>query len=161
MSPCHIRVRKGTGRSHRINLALDRLHERQGPTTLRLVLQAHLPRGQERPSRLEYQRVGSYLVDCGSPEALARVREALGSLMQTLTDQSVAPPTQEPSPRPDPTLTEVDPGLQKVLRRFAEIRGELPKKPARETRPSVQAPPPPPTPLTIEERDPWFRLRLF
>lgn len=81
-----IRVRKGAGRPHRINLALDRLRERQGATTLRLVLQANLPRGQGRPSRLQYQRLTSYLVDCGSPAAVTRVREALANLMDKLSD---------------------------------------------------------------------------
>ena len=76
-----IRVRKGAGRRHRINLALDRVRERHDPTTLRVVVQANLPRGQSRPSRLQYQRVGSWLIDCRTPEAVAHVRAELANLM--------------------------------------------------------------------------------
>ena len=91
-----IRVRKGTGRPHRVNLALDRLRERQDPTTLRLVVQARLPRGQTRPSRFEYQRVGSWLIDSRTPQAVARVRAELANLMHTLDKISLDRP---PEPR--------------------------------------------------------------
>jgi hypothetical protein len=76
-----IRVRKGAGRPHRVNAALDRLRERQDPTTLRVVVQANLPRGQARPSRLEYQRVTSWLVDCRTPEAVQTVLGILDKLI--------------------------------------------------------------------------------
>ncbi len=80
-----IRVRKGKGRPHRVNLALDRLRERQDPTTLRLVVQANLPRGQSKPSRLQYQRLGSYLIDCRTPQAVAHVRAELANVMLSLS----------------------------------------------------------------------------
>jgi hypothetical protein len=79
-----IRVRKGRGRIHRINLALDRLRATGGPTTLRVVIQARLPRGQTRPVRYEYQRVGSWLVDCRSPTAAMVVRSWLGDQVRAL-----------------------------------------------------------------------------
>ena len=92
-----IRVRKGAGRLHRINLALDRLRERQDPTTLRVVVQANLPRGQSRPSRLQYQRVGSYLIDCRTPEAVAHVRAELASLMHGMDKVSQERPQEPPN----------------------------------------------------------------
>jgi hypothetical protein len=56
---------------------------------------------------------------------------------------------------------EDDPELKKFFQRLAEIRGQAPGgNPARESRPP-EARPPMPTPLTIEDRDPWQRLRLF
>ena len=79
-----IRVRKGAARQHRINLALDRLRATGGPTTLRIVVQARLPRGQNRPVRYEYQRVGSWLVDCRTPRAAMGVRAWLGDEIRRL-----------------------------------------------------------------------------
>src|SRR5579864_3691422 len=93
--PPDIRVRRGTGRPHRTSLALDRLREREGATTLRVVVQANLPRGQGRPSRLEYQRVGSWLIDCRSPADVVHVRAGLANLMRTL---SHAEKNEQPSP---------------------------------------------------------------
>jgi hypothetical protein len=79
-----IRVRKGRARIHRINLALDRLRATGGPTTLRVVVQARLPRGQGRPVRYEYQRVASWLVDCRTPRAAMGVRAWLGDQVRRL-----------------------------------------------------------------------------
>jgi len=61
-----IRVRRGKARSHRVNAALDRQRERQLPTSLRVVIEANLPPGQDRPSRMEYQRIASWMIECRS-----------------------------------------------------------------------------------------------
>jgi hypothetical protein len=90
-----IRVRKGKGRIHRINLALDRLRATGGPTTLRVVIQARLPRGQTRPVRYEYQRVGSWLLDCRSPTAAMVVRSWLGDQVRRLDRVRLVPSEQK------------------------------------------------------------------
>jgi hypothetical protein len=77
-------VRRGTGRPHRVNISLDRLRDSQGPATLRLVVQARLPRGQGRPSRHEYQRVASWLIDCRTPVAVTHVRASIRDLMREI-----------------------------------------------------------------------------
>ena len=156
--PPDIRVRKGAGRPHRVNLALDRLRERQGPTTLRVLIQANLPRGQGRPSRLQYQRVGSWLIDCGNPEAVAHVRAELAGLMDALAHPEK---NKECSPAHEavaqaPARAADDPGRKAFLHRIAQLRGEAPASPA-----PPEPAPPKPTPLTVEDRDPWLRLRLF
>jgi hypothetical protein len=79
-----IRVRKGAGRLHKINLALDRLKATGGPTTLRVVIQARLPRGQTRPVRYEYQRVGSWLIDCRTARAAVGTTAWLGAAIRKL-----------------------------------------------------------------------------
>jgi hypothetical protein len=84
--PFDIRVRRGTGRPHRVNVALDRLRERlqepgAAPTQLRLVLEARLPRGQARPVLLEYQRIATWMMDCRTSEAVTHARRELRALM--------------------------------------------------------------------------------
>lgn len=126
--PPNIRVRKGAGRPHRINLALDRLRERAGPTTLRVVVQANLPRGQGRPSRLQYQRVGSWLIDCQSPADVAHVRSELANLMGAFPhpNKDEQRSTGQEATVESPALgdAEVDPELKRVFQRVAEIRGQ-------------------------------------
>jgi hypothetical protein len=116
--PFDIRVRKGAGRPHRTSLSLDRLHERQGSTTLRVVVQANLPRGQSRPSRLEYQRIGSYLIDCRTPEAVQHVRACLKGLMR---DLDRLPKTEaRGTPATAPGADAVD-EMERFQRRLREI----------------------------------------
>ncbi len=118
-----IRVRKGAGRPHHVSLALDRLRERQDPTTLRLVVQARLPRGQSRPSRLQYQRVGSYLIDCRTPQAVAHVRAELANLLHTLNNISLDRPP-EPQERCEAiTAGGLGPATDAALMRELERRG--------------------------------------
>lgn len=152
-----IAVRKGAGRPHRISLALDRLRERQGRTTLRVVVQANLPRGQGRPSRLLYQRVGSYLIDCTNPEAVAHARAELEKLMHRLAHPAKEVIAVAPAARGG---AEDDPELKRLVQRPAH---EAPASSAREGRPP-EASLPKPAPLepaqpTAEEL--WQRLRLF
>ena len=89
------RVRRGKARSHRVNAALDRFKERQsGPnpptTSLRIVVEMNLPRGQERPSRLEYQRITSWMIDCRTPEAAGFARRAFRDLIRKLDYDFIA-----------------------------------------------------------------------
>jgi len=88
-------VRRGKARTHRVNAALDRLRERQsGPnppasTRLRIVIEANLPRGQERPSRMEYQRIASWMIDCRTAEAVEHVRNSIRENLHQLRDSIV------------------------------------------------------------------------
>jgi hypothetical protein len=78
-------------RPHRVNAALDRLRERQDPTTLRLVVQARLPRGQGRPARYEYQRVASWRIDCRTQVAVKHVRACLRDLIREIDRVQLIP----------------------------------------------------------------------
>jgi hypothetical protein len=124
-------VRRGAGRPHRVNAALDRLRERlkepnAGPVQLRVVVQARLPRGQARPVQLEYQRIASWLIDCRTSEAVTHSRQQLRALMQSLDRVSLPLPPLERAPidlravSGDELLAELDRrGIVRV--RFAEI----------------------------------------
>jgi hypothetical protein len=128
--PFDIRVRKGAGRPHRTSLSLDRLRERQGPTTLRVVVQANLPRGQSRPSRLEYQRIGSYMIDCRTPEAVQHVRACLKSLMRDLDHTSKTEARGTPATsRPGTNLPDAVDEMERFQRRLREITS-TPEPPA-------------------------------
>lgn len=76
--PIDIRVRKGRGRSHRLSISLDNLKAAGGPVSLRVVVEANLPRRSKgRRQVREYQRMASYLVDCRTPEVINYVRRKL------------------------------------------------------------------------------------
>jgi hypothetical protein len=85
-------VRRGKALSHTVRAAWDR---HSGPTSLRLVVEADLPRGQARPSRLQYQRLDSWIVDCRTTEAADYAPAAIRELMRQLDGKVVAEHTQE------------------------------------------------------------------
>src|SRR6516164_6976161 len=87
-----IRLRRGRGRGHRVDNALNRLATEDGPATLRVELQCYLPRrrnpGQGRP---EYQRMGAtFLVDCKNNAALAYVGRQIRECLRKLDRASIA-----------------------------------------------------------------------
>ena len=77
-------VSPGKARPHRVNAALDRQRERQLPTRLRIVIEANLPRGQDRPPRMEYQRLASWMIDCRSSDVAVNVRHVLRDFLRRL-----------------------------------------------------------------------------
>ena len=83
--PIDIRVRKGKGRSHRMSIALDNLKAAGGPVSLRVVVEANLPRRSKgRRQAREYQRITSYMVDCRAQEAVRFTRNTIDELMRFL-----------------------------------------------------------------------------
>ena len=104
--PIDIRVRAGKSRDHRISNALDNLQTAGGPVTLRVVVEANLPRRSKgRKQAREYQRITSYLVDSRSPEALAHVRKQLRNLMRELNGAILEAPITLPALPPSPPAT--------------------------------------------------------
>jgi hypothetical protein len=78
-----------------VSAALDRIREQGNAsrlTTLRVVVEANLPRGQNRPPRLEYQRLTSYRVDCHTPEAFQHARATVNKVMKSLDGISLPEP---------------------------------------------------------------------
>lgn len=68
-----------------MNAILDRLKESgTGPVQLRVLIQARLPRGQGRPAKLAYQRLGSTMLDCRTVEASLHARRAIRAAVQAL-----------------------------------------------------------------------------
>lgn len=96
-----IRVRRGRARQHRISNALDALKAAGGPVTLRLTVEAYLPRrAAGRREAREYQRITSYLIDCRRPEAVRHVFLSLREIMRQLDRTAPAVPEERLAPAP-------------------------------------------------------------